>query len=379
MRALIAALAVVTIGAAARPAPTAADYAADARDLRQLIADHYAYPDHLPNGTVPQSAALEAERDAVHDRDTLLHYAEDMIATLADHHAITGASFGDDWALVPSFADLWVEDGRITAVRDRSPAARAGIMAGDKLAAVGGVALPVAAAAFWSRLGLPVTPERRDHAERVLAAGRRNAARVLSVTRDGRSRDVTLPSLYAEHRSAGVLTVTANTIRLNDSLGEHATIAAFDAAMAALPSRAAVTVDLTDTASGGNTSVARAMMGWFVRRAMPYQVHNLPSEERETGVPRQWLEEVLPRPGRYHPGPVTVLVGRWTGSMGEGLAIGFAAIGARVCGGPMAGLKGAVYDLTLERSGLVVKVPAERLYTVDGQPRERWTPGCRAA
>ena len=40
----------------------------------------------------------------------------------------------------------------------------------------------------------------------------------------------------------------------------------------------------------------------------------------------------------------------------------------------MAGLKGAVYDLTLPKTGLVVKVPAERLTTVGGVPRERWAP-----
>lgn len=43
----------------------------------------------------------------------------------------------------------------------------------------------------------------------------------------------------------------------------------------------------------------------------------------------------------------------------------------------MAGLKGAVYDLKLPHSGLVVKVSAERLYTVGGVPREQWTPACR--
>jgi hypothetical protein len=60
--------------------------------------------------------------------------------------------------------------------------------------------------------------------------------------------------------------------------------------------------------------------------------------------------------------------------MGEGLAIGFDALGARVTGGPMAGLRGAVSDLTLPRSGLVLKLPTERLYTVSGLPREAFGP-----
>jgi carboxyl-terminal processing protease len=103
-------------------------------------------------------------------------------------------------------------------------------------------------------------------------------------------------------------------------------------------------------------------------------MHSLPAEARETGIARQWVEQVLPRPGKYHRGPVRVYVGRWTGSMGEGLAIGFDAIGARVEGTRMAGLLGAVYDRRLRHSGLVLKLPAERLSHVNGTPREAFVP-----
>jgi hypothetical protein len=43
-------------------------------------------------------------------------------------------------------------------------------------------------------------------------------------------------------------------------------------------------------------------------------------------------------------------------------------------GSAMAQLKGAVYDFPLPSSGLVVKFPAERLYTVAGVPREKFVP-----
>jgi carboxyl-terminal processing protease len=141
-----------------------------------------------------------------------------------------------------------------------------------------------------------------------------------------------------------------------------------------LPVNAKIILDLTDTPSGGNTSVARAIMGWFVSRASSFQMHQLPAEERETGIARQWIEQVLPREGKHHVTLPIVRVGRWTGSMGEGLAIGFAAFGARVEGTQMAQLKGAVYDFTLPSSGLTVKFPAERLYTVKGRPREDFVP-----
>ena len=114
------------------------------------------------------------------------------------------------------------------------------------------------------------------------------------------------------------------------------------------------------------------MLGWFVDRPRPYQVHNLRLEQRETGIARQWVEQVLPR--RHHRGAIEVRVGRWTDSMGEGLAIGFHAIGADVRGSLMAGLLGAVYDHRLADGGLILKIPNERLMAVTGQPRELFVP-----
>ena len=70
-----------------------------------------------------------------------------------------------------------------------------------------------------------------------------------------------------------------------------------------------------------------------------------------------------------------VLVNHWTGSMGEGLAIGFDATGAgTVVGTEMAGLLGATYHFELPHSKIGVNLPAERLTHVDGTPRENFRP-----
>lgn len=380
--------AMLALFAAAMPLPVGAetaatDYAADARELAGLIRANYAYLDELPGGEVPSSPQLDAERDAVHDADSLLAYAEDMIAALADHHALTGRSFKSDWAIVPSYADIWLVrqggDYLVDAVKDGSIADRAGVRPGFRLVSVDGKPVGEAVGAFWGRMGLAAEGERGAYAARVLAAGRRDRQRVLGFATPQGERSYTLDNLYvAGGADLGAITVTRagreTVIRFNNSIGDMPTIAAFDAAMAALPPGAPVVIDLSDTPSGGNTSIARAVMGWFVRRPAPYQMHRFPAEERETGIGRQWAEYVLPRAGKFHPGPVRVKVGRWTGSMGEGMAIGFMALGKQVCGGPMAQLKGAVYDFDLPRSGLRVKFPAERLFTIDGQPRHRLTP-----
>lgn len=361
------------------------DFHAAAEGLDAAIRDSYAYPEEWPGGVLPASPQLDAGRQAVHDADSLLHYAEDRMASLADHHAITGSSFADSWAVVPTYADLWiVVDGdgfAIDAVRDGSPAQRAGVHAGDRLVAVDGLATAQAVAAFWGRLGLDVTPQRAAYAARVLAAGRRDRPRHLGIADGrGRVRQLTLPSLYTVDGGDNPAPVSVDTrskqvvLRFGNSLGDDATIAAFDDAMAHVPPDADLVIDLRDTPSGGNTSVARAVMGWFVREPHGYQVHNLPSEERDTGIPRQWVEQVLPRAGKYRSALPTVWVGRWTGSMGEGLAIGFASMGAHVRGTRMAGLNGSVDDIRVGDSGLTVKLPTERLMTTTYLPREDFVP-----
>jgi carboxyl-terminal processing protease len=370
--------AMLSVGAAQAP-----DYRSAARSLDGVIRGKYAYLDKLPGGIVPDSKILDAERDLVSDRNRLLHYAEDRLASLADHHAITGSSFADSWAVVPTYADLWVVEQNgvytIDAVRDGSPAAAAGIRRGDRLVSVGGVPTPAAVAAFWQNLGLGLTPRRAAYAARVLAAGRRDRNRELGIEHPGGAlQSLTLPSLYTVQQNQPLLWSGGInrdvTIKFNNSLGDNATVAAFDQELAELKPKDTLTLDLRDTPSGGNSTVARAVLGWFVDRPRSYQIHNLPEEERSTGIARQWVEQVLPRAGKHRDELPKVLVGRWTGSMGEGLAIGFAALGARVRGDRMAGLNGAVEDIELGDTGVTIKLPTERVMTVTGQPREDFVP-----
>ena len=361
-----------------------ADYAADARSIEALVNRNYAYLDRFPGGRMPMTATLRAEAEAVGAPRDLVRYSERALALLADHHAITGASMKDSWAVFPSYGDLWVErrggDYVIEQVREKSPAAEAGVNAGDRLVAVGNLPTAAAVAAFWADLGTTGGGERDGYAARVLAAGRRDRARVLTVQRGSSApRPLLLPNLYQrEATDRPPLSASeegrALVVRFHDSLGDSAAIERFDMVMANARGGQPIILDLTDTPSGGNTSVARGILGWFVTGPTFYQMHSLPAEERETGVPRQWVEQVLPRSGKHHSGPVTVRVGRWTGSMGEGLAIGFHALGARVEGSRMAGLLGAIYDHRLERSGQLLKLPTERLYTVDGTAREKFVP-----
>jgi carboxyl-terminal processing protease len=90
-------------------------------------------------------------------------------------------------------------------------------------------------------------------------------------------------------------------------------------------------------------------------------------------VPRKFIELVAPLKPHYR-GRVFVLAGRWTGSMGEGMVIGFDAIGHRTVGSSMAHLLGALFHETLAASGARVELGQERLLHVNGTPREAFRP-----
>ena len=163
-------------------------------------------------------------------------------------------------------------------------------------------------------------------------------------------------------------------VRINNSLGQQELVRAFDKVLSEFHDVQALVIDLRDTPSGGNSAVARGIIGRLVDSMLPYQRHELVAEFRSTGIRRVWDEYVAPR-GSPFLKPVVVLVGRWTGSMGEGLAIGLNATrGALVLGQPMAHLLGAIGETVLPHSKIVVRVPTEKLFHIDGTPREAIVP-----
>ena len=106
----------------------------------------------------------------------------------------------------------------------------------------------------------------------------------------------------------------------------------------------------------------------------PYQRHRIP-RYGQPDVERNWIEMVAPRGPFTYKAPVVVLVDHWTGSMGEGMAIGFDAMHrAVVVGTTMAHLAGAVSDFHLPQTGIDVAFATEQLYHANGTPRQDWIP-----
>lgn len=73
--------------------------------------------------------------------------------------------------------------------------------------------------------------------------------------------------------------------------------------------------------------------------------------------------------------PAIILVNHWTGSMGEGITMGFDALGkTKTVGTKMAGLSGAINGFQTSKTKIPYSFPTEQLYHVSGTPRENFNP-----
>ena len=370
----------------AQPSLTRQQYEADFDHLWQNVSDHYAYFDRRETDWAQVREIYRPRIGSVVTRGDFIRLLEDALEELYDFHTHLNTNTPSSARLVPSGADMWAEwrgnRALITEVRPGSPADAAGLQAGMRIVTLNGVAVEEA---VRRRLGRSLRTRDREALNwslRAVLAGRRDEARRLEVL-DGE----TLRTMPINDRPPGP-TPAANSllgfrrvgrnvgyIRVNNSLGDTGLIRQFDDALARLRDTSGLILDLRDTPGGGNTTIARALMGRFVTRELPYQKHTIPAEERVYGVRRSWLELVSPRGEFTYTAPVVVLVNHWTGSMGEGIAIGMDGMKrATVVGARMAGLMGATSRITLPHTGIGVSFPTEKLFHVNGTPREDFVP-----
>ena len=382
------------IPAAAQDAPvssaqTARDFDAAAAwdEFEQLLRARYAYierDDIDVEAQLKRSRALAAKAP---DKAALRRIMHRTALTFMDPHLIVGPFEHDDYAIVMTAADLDArfEEGKalIVDVRRGSPAFDAGLRPGDEVLAIDGKPARAAAQAPFGEVLPDPTADQLDYGLTLAVNGRRAGDRTLKVRKaNGPVRTFELASTRDWANSlrerepvdlsfVGPRGDVAVLAPLN-SLGNNATITAFDAAMeeAIGAGARAIILDMRETPSGGNTEVGRSIIGHFTDEVRPYQMHRIPALERAFTVPRQFVEYIFPR-APFFGGPVVVLHGRWTGSMGEGIVIGMdAATGATTIGSDMGDLLGGLWNEQLELSGARVDLGGEALFHVDGSPRE---------
>lgn len=360
-------------------------YRADFDYLWQMIKDNYCYWDKKATDWEKVRTLYAPEVDTITSNRSFVGLLERVLHELYDHHASLNTNTQESQRLVPSGTDLWAEyvKGKplITEVRYQYGAWNAGMRAGMELVAFNDLPVERAITPFVPRSLSKQDPEACNYALRVLVAGKHSERRKITVRDKGRLRHFYPDSVrtindytYTGDIESRTLEGGLGYIRLNNRLGDNALIPLFDSVLNTLMATKALILDMRETPSGGNTTVARAIMGRFITGEGFYQAHELTAEERQYGVKRSWKEVVSPRKVPYIQ-PLVVLANHWTGSVGEGIVIGFDALKrATVMGTPMARLNGAIYSYQMPHSRIGFSFPAEKLFHVNGTPREDYRP-----
>jgi C-terminal processing protease CtpA/Prc len=362
---------------------TKEQYRADFEELWKTVHDEYAYWHLKRTDWDSVKRFYLPQLDTVASRTQFISFLERVLRELYDHHAGLNTNTASSYRLVPSGADMKAvfKKGRVlvTAVRGGTGAARCGIQAGMEVITINGTPVAAVVDSLLPKCSKAPDSAARDYALQLALAGTHAVPRRLGIRGANIVREF-LPDSEGsmdQYHSEGllearILSGNIGYVRIHNSLGDNDLIAAFDSVLNALTNTGGLILDLRETPGGGNSTVARAIMGRLITKEGPYQRHELASEEILYGVRRSWLELLSPR-GKAYTGRVIVLAGPWTGSMGEGMTIGLHGIHrATIMGNPMAGLCGAIYSYRLTSSGIGFNIPAERLYHVNGTARERF-------
>jgi carboxyl-terminal processing protease len=365
-------------GAAQAAPPAPFEAAPAAAEFAEVFRGTYAYLDRDDVDVEALFDRLEAQAAGASDPEALAATLNRGLIALADPHVRVAPLSEADLNVWPTSSDLDGDAWPVVDVRARGPADAAGVRPGWTLQTIDGVGVAQAVAALIGDVAGAPTAGQQAYAATVLANGRRVGPRRLTFDTPAGARAVDLANPRVPDpapRTPLTIAVADGVchVRFANSLGQRETIAAFDAAMDRCRDQPGVVLDLRDTPSGGNTDVARAIIGHFVSEPRPYQVHTIPAVARSTTVPRRFVEYVMPRGPAAYTGRVAALGSRWTGSMGEGIVIGLhAAAGARTFASDLGDLRGALHTFPLELSGLTVELGAEALFHVDGTPREHY-------
>lgn len=362
---------------------TKQQYREDLHYFWQTIADNYCYFEKKKVDWNSLKPIYEAQIDTVNNRAGFVAILERALYELYDHHIGLRTNNPYSRRLVPTSTDIWAtyQNGRplITEVRKRFGAEKAGVRAGMEVIAINGIEVSDAIKPF---LAHTVNNESKSFALRLALAGDHITARKLTLKSgnklleiypdsDGMQLEkINYPSLIEAKRMADGI----GYLKINNYLYDDKLIGEFDNTLNQMLDTKALIIDMRETPSGGNTVVARAILGRFINREHFYQKHELYAEEKSTGVKRSWIEIVSPR-GRTYTSPVVVLVDHWTGSVSEGIAIAFDGMKrATVIGTSMAALNGAIDGFELPHTKIGCNIAVERLYHIDGRPREDYRP-----
>jgi carboxyl-terminal processing protease len=341
---------------------------------------NYAYFDQQKiNWSIVKEIYAPQVKEIGNDKD-FIRLLEKVLNEFHNGHISLNTNLASSNRMIPTGQDLFIQKRNdkfyITDIRKGFGAELSGLKTGNEVVLFNGKNIKEQLEPFLPKYTTIHTEAMYQYAINMLFAGTHDIKRILTINENGLSKNI-YPDSFKQNVSETLLDkkiVSKKTVylKVNNSLGNDSLIRAFDNAIDTFIHYKNLIIDLTETPSGGNTTVARSIMGRFINKPTAYQQHEFDEKEFETK--RMWIEYVTPRKQPFK-GNVFILVGHWTGSMGEGIAIGLDGMKrAKVIGTQMAGLIGAVNGFILSETKMGYQIPIERLYHLNGTPRELFKP-----
>lgn len=367
---------------------TSEQYLHDFNFFWKSINDEYCYFNKKQTNWQKVKEIYKRDVERIISREQFVTILEKSIYEIYDHHAILNTNNDNSRRLVPSGTDIWAEyiDEKpiVAEVRKGFGTEACGIIAGMEIVAVNDIPTQQGVESLLPNSLKHPDIEAKNFSLRLLLAGIHNQNRKFTLKYRGKTNDYypdkngsLLENIRYTTNIEARLIGTTGYIKINDCLYNNELIPLFDSVMLTMQNTTSLILDFRETPSGGNATVAKAILGWFINKERFYQKHEYYAEENSSGIKRSWIEIVSPRKGKYYGKPLVVLCDHWTGSIGEAIIIGFDALqrpGTKIIGTNMARLVGAVYSYEMPNTKIRFSFPAERLYHVNGLPREEYTP-----
>ena len=336
---------------------TSEQYEEDFDFLWETFRTEYAYFDEKLTDWDRVREIYRPQIQSIAAKSEFVALLETVLEELYDDHIHLNTHTASSPNIVPSRTDIWAEwrDGKaiITGIRPGFPADSAGLRPGMEILSFNGMPIKDA---IQKRMGgsfVQINDEIESWTLRKVLAGYRNQTRTIDVRHQHETRRMSIPpdqfdiAYESQHRSRldfRILDHRIGYMVINGSLADTGLLQLFDSSLQELRDTSGLILDLRKV-GGGNTGIVEGIIGRLIDRERVYQ----------KTVPRNgdpFLTRVKPRGGWQYNQPVGVLVNRWTGSAGEGLAISLDAIDrATVVGTKTAGLEGSVYTMRMPNTG----------------------------
>lgn len=355
-------------------------YEKDFDEFWNDINNNYAYFDQQQINWEKVKEIYQPQVKQIKNDNDFIRLLETVINEFYNGHISLNTNLKSSNRIIPSGQDVFVQNMNdkfiITDIRKGFGVDLSGLKIGDEIVLFNGSSIPKQVEQFLPKSRTTDTPEMYQYALNMLFAGTHNIKRKITISRKGNLIQFYPDSIQTKEKTNLIETKILNKstayIKINNSLGNLNLIEEFDKAVDKFIQYKNLVIDITETPGGGNTTVARCIMGRFIDKTLPYQQHEF--DEKEFQTQRKWVEYVVPRKTQFK-GKVYIAVGYWTGSMGEGIAIGFDGLKrAKIIGTEMAGLLGAINGFTMSETNIGFQIPTERLYHINGTPREKYIP-----